>query len=62
MCYLASILLIHQTRPEECFISFCNLIIKNEMLYDFYMSDHIKILKTYKVFWRLIKENTPILY
>ena len=24
MCYLAAMLLIHQTRPEPCFVSFCN--------------------------------------
>lgn len=32
------------------------------MVYDFYMTDHISILKTYRVFWKLIKENTPSLY
>ena len=41
MCFLAAMLLIHQTRPEECFISFSNLILcKFDILYDFYLADH----------------------
>lgn len=62
MCYLAAMLLIHQTRPETCFVSFCNLIHKFDLLHDFYMADSVQILRTYKVFWRLIREYTPILY
>lgn len=62
MCFIAATLLIHQTRPEECFISFCNLIHKFDLLYNFYKADANEMLKTYKVFWRLLKENTPILY
>ena len=63
MCFLAAMLLIHQTRPEECFISFSNLILcKFDILYDFYLADHKQVLKTYKVFWRLCRENTPELY
>tara|TARA_B110000285_G_scaffold219893_1_gene271000 strand:+ start:2161 stop:2781 length:621 start_codon:yes stop_codon:yes gene_type:complete len=62
MCYLAAMLLIHQTRPDQCYVMFCNLILKYDILYDFYTTDHTSILKTYKVFWKLIKERTPILY
>lgn len=62
MCYLAAMLLIHQTRPEECYVSFCNLILKYDMVFDCYMTEHLKILKIYKVFWRLIKEHCPVLY
>lgn len=62
MCYLAAMLLIHQTRPETCFVSFCNLIHKYDLLHDFYMADSPAILRTFKVFWRLIREHTPILY
>lgn len=62
MCYLAAMLLIHQTRPEPCFVSFCNLIHKFDLLHDFYMAESIQILRTYKVFWRLIRENTPLVY
>lgn len=41
MCFLAAMLLIHQTRPEECFISFSNLILcKFDILYHFYLADH----------------------
>lgn len=62
MCFLAAMLLIHLTRPEECFITFTNLILsKFDILYDFYMADQRSVLKTYKVFWRLCRENTPIL-
>ena len=32
------------------------------MVFDCYMTDHMKILKIYKVFWKLIKENCPQLY
>lgn len=62
MCYLAAMLLIHQTRPETCFVSFCNLIHKYDLLHDFYMAESVSILRTYKVFWRLIREYTPVLY
>lgn len=63
MCYLASMLLIHMTRPEECFVSFCNLVLnKCGCLYHFYIADQKEILKTYKVFWKLTKDHTPLIY
>lgn len=63
MCYLAAILLIHLTRPEECFITFSNLVLnKFDILYYFYTADQVSILKTYKVFWKLCKQNTPLIY
>lgn len=62
MCYLAAMLLIHQTRPEECFVTFCNIFHKFDILYDFFMVDLVQIQKTYKVFWKLLKDNTPFLY
>lgn len=62
MCYLAAMLLIHQTRPETSFISFCNLIHKFDLLHEFYMAESVQILRTYKVFWKLLRENAPILY
>ena len=64
MCYLAAMLLIHMSRPEECFINFCNLVLTklNGILYYFYTANHEEILKVYKVFWRLCKEYTPLVY
>lgn len=63
MCYLAAMLLIHQTRPQECFTSFCNLILRKfDMLFDFYTANQLPILKTYKVFWKLVRENAPLVY
>ena len=63
MCYLAAMLLIHQTRAEECFTTFCNLVLnKFDIIYDFYNINHVEILKTYKVFWKLTQELTPMVY
>lgn len=64
MCYLASMLLIHLNRPEDCFVSFCNLVLSNDfgILFDFYTADQVQILKTYKVFWKLCKTYTPLIY
>ena len=57
-------LLIHNTRPEECFITFCNLVLspKYDFIYDCYTANHTGVLKIYKVFWRLAKEQTPLIY
>ena len=56
-------LLMHLSRPEECFTTFCNLVLyRFPILYDFYTADQSAILMTYKVFWKLVKDNTPLVY
>ena len=62
MCYLAAIILIHLSRPEQCFIAFSNLILKYDILRDFYDMDSESMLAAYRVYWKLIMENCPTLY
>ena len=64
MCYLAAMLLIHQTRPEDCYVTFCNLVVSSKfhLIYDFYTAKHQTVLATYKVFWKLLRNHCPNLY
>mmetsp|Transcript_6734 Transcript_6734/g.10824 ORF Transcript_6734/g.10824 Transcript_6734/m.10824 type:complete len:117 (-) Transcript_6734:318-668(-) len=62
MCYLAAMLLIHLTRPQDCFVTFTNLVYSFDILYSFFTADQLKVNHAYKVFWRLLKEHTPLLY
>ena len=62
MCYLAAIILIHLSRPEQCFVAFTNVIFKYDILRDFYEMDSVSMLAAYRVYWKLIKDNCPLLH
>jgi hypothetical protein len=61
MSYVAGMLLLHCGPPEECFKVFCN-ILNMEIVFDFYNFHMPKIQQTYKVFWKLLHENAPLIY
>mmetsp|Transcript_32808 Transcript_32808/g.23724 ORF Transcript_32808/g.23724 Transcript_32808/m.23724 type:complete len:118 (+) Transcript_32808:863-1216(+) len=61
MSYITGMLLLHCGPPEECFKMLCNILYK-PIITDFYQFNQDSIFRTYKVFWQLIRENTPLLY
>ncbi|CDW78866.1 tbc1 domain family member 14 [Stylonychia lemnae] len=61
MSYVAGMLLLHCGPPEECFKVFCN-ILNMEIIFNFYNFKISEINKTYKVYWKLLKEQAPLLY
>lgn len=61
MSYVAGMLLLHCGPPEECFKVFCN-ILNMEIVFNFYNFKLSEINKTYKVFWKLLKEQAPQFY
>ena len=61
MSYVAGMLLLHCGPPEECFKVFCN-ILNNEIIFNFYNFNMNIIMKTYKVFWKLLRENAIPFY
>jgi TBC1 domain family member 14 len=58
MSYVAGMLLLHCGPPEECFKVFCN-VLNFEIVMNFYSFDLKQINRTYKVFWKLLKEQIP---
>lgn len=61
MSYVAGMILLHCGPPEECFKVFCN-ILNLEIVMNFYTFDLVQINKTYKVFWKLMREELPAFY
>jgi Rab-GTPase-TBC domain len=58
MSYVAGMILLHCGPPDECFKVFCN-VLHQEIVMGFYTFDLQEINKTYKVFWKLMRENLP---
>ena len=61
MSYVAGMLLLHCGPPEECFKVFCN-VLNYELVTHFYTFDLKHINKTYKVFWKLLRDLVPSFY
>ncbi len=61
MSYVAGLILLHCGPPEFCFKVFCN-VLNQEVVMSFYTFDLVAINRTYKVFWKLLRENCPNLY
>jgi len=61
MSYVAGMLLLHCGPPEECFKVFCN-VLNYQIVMSFYTFDLNAINKTYKVFWKLLREYLPNFY
>jgi hypothetical protein len=61
MSYVAGMLLLHCGPPEECFKVFCN-ILNMEIVFDFYSFKMPEINKSYRLFWKMLKENAPEMY
>ncbi len=61
MSYVTGMLLLHCGPPEDCFRVFSN-VLNNNLLMGFYSFDLCEINKTYKVFWKLLKEIIPSFY
>jgi hypothetical protein len=58
MSYVAGMLLLHCGPPEECFKVFCN-VLNYEVVTAFYTFNLTEINKTYKIFWKLMKDYLP---
>ena len=61
MAHIAGNMLLHCGTPQDCFMVFANLV-SLPLLHDFYTIDSIRIKITYKVFWRLLRQTSPILF
>lgn len=61
MSYVAGMLLLHCGPPEECFKVFCN-VLNFEVVTAFYTFNLTEINKTYKIFWKLMREYLPTFY
>jgi hypothetical protein len=58
MSYVAGMLLLHCGPPEECFKVFCN-VLNYEVVTAFYTFNLKEINKTYKIFWKLMRDYLP---
>lgn len=58
MSYVAGMILLHCGPPEDCFKVFCN-ILNLETVIAFYTFELVQINKTYKVFWKLLRDHLP---
>lgn len=62
MSYVAGSLLLHFGSELETFVSFANIMGREELLFNFYSFDMDKVNVTFHVFMRLMKEKLPNLH
>ena len=43
-------------------MTFSNLILRYDLVLDFYLVESASMLAAYRIFWRLCRDNCPLLY
>ena len=62
MSYIAASLLLHFEHEYETFLTFANIMNREDMLFDFYSFNMDKVNLVFHVFMKLMAEKLPKLY